>query len=348
MCRIWIVAAFFAGTAALCQTSDGSLSGLVKADTPALEAHPTFAAWQKTHTAEKPVAPSYELIEYESQSLWCAASQASFTLSNGVVVSRLALFYLPSVIQPLPAKADNTLINRCELLSLWYQVEHAPAPVEFTKAVAQELRGVLGSPEVAERFSKLRRGWGWGYWEPFYNFQRATEQIVVAFDPKGLPGTQSPRIMVVARSSQLPADLPMDIGEGYAPRGQPPLEPNSRMARLEKPCSFEGQSDWRVGLIALGEQSLRDEPNTPWTPYIHLILGRTYAAKLTLTYPGTGEGNPNHGPLDPVQLRDSAIQHFRAFLGRKPSDPDAEYATRETWRLLAGLPPTPIHFACVD
>src|SRR5258707_537296 len=98
---IWIAGAVFT-TAALCQSPDGSLSGLVKADTPALEAHPTFAAWQKTHPSEKPVGPSYELIEYESQSLWCAGSEVSVTLSNGAVIRRLALFYIPSVIQPLP------------------------------------------------------------------------------------------------------------------------------------------------------------------------------------------------------------------------------------------------------
>jgi hypothetical protein len=357
MRRIWIVAAFLAGTAALCQTPDGSLSGLVKGDIPALEVHPAFAVWQKTHASEKRVEPSYELIEYDSQGLWCAGSQASFTLSNGAIVSRLALFYIPSVTAPLPAKVDRTLVNRCELLGFWYQVDHASAPVEFTNAAAQELGASWGTPEVAARFSKLRQGWGWGYWEPFYNFQREKERVVVALDPRGppqVPPKESPRVMVVARSSQLPTGFPMDVGLGFAPKGQPVLDKNAggemaAMARLENPCSFEGKSDWRVGLIALGEQMLRDYPNTQWTPYVHLLLARTYDAKLMLTYPNGDMGaSPNRGPLDPVQLRDAAIQHFRIFLSQKPNDPDAEYAAHEAWKLLAGLPPTPIHFGCYD
>jgi hypothetical protein len=351
MHRIWIVAAVFAGTAAFCQTPDGSLSGMVKADVPVLEGHPTFAAWQKTHPSERRVEPSYEFVEYEAQNLWCAASEGTFRLSNGIVAKRLAFFYVPAVISPLPAKVDQTLVNRCELLSFWYQVDQPPEPVEFTSAVTQELDKVWGLAEVAERFSKLRRGWGWASWDPFFNFQREKERVVVAFDTRGLPQSppkDSPRVMVVARSSQL-LDIPMDVGIGYAPKGQPLVGQNAAIARLGSPCAFEGTSDWRVGLIAFGEQLLRDDPNTQWTPYIHLILGRTYAAKLMLTYPNGDMGaSPNRGPLDPVRLRDAAIQHFRAFLSQKPNDPDAGYAAHEAWRLLAGLPPTPIHFGCYD
>ena len=358
MRRFWIVAAFFAGGAALCQIPDGSLSGLVKSDIPALEAHPTLAAWQKTHASEKHVDPSYERIEYETQGLWCAGSQASFTLSNGIVANRVALFYIPSEVVPLPAKVDKTLVSRCELLSFWYQVDHPPAPVEFTSAVTQELGAAWGPPEVAERFSKLRRGWGWGNWDPFFNFQREKERVVVAFDRQGLPQVpprESPRVMVVARSAQLPTDSPIsDISFGYTPRGQPvpgknPVGAAARIARLEKPCSFEGKSDWRVGLIAFGEQMLRDYPNTLWTPWVHLILGRTYAAKLMLTYPNGDMGaSPNRGSLDPVQLRDAAIEHLREFLRQRPATEDAKYAASEAWKLLAGLPPTPIHFGCYD
>jgi hypothetical protein len=122
----------------------------------------------------------------------------------------------------------------------------------------------------------------------------------------------------------------------------------ARLAHLESACSFEdGHNNWPDGLIQFGEKLLRDSPSNRWTSYVHLTLARTYAASLTLTYPDV-ELNGANKPTDPDALRRNAILHFRAFLSENPDSPEADVAWREAWRLLAGLPPSPIHFACTD
>jgi hypothetical protein len=139
---------------------------------------------------------------------------------------------------------------------------------------------------------------------------------------------------------------------GEAPKGQPVLQgaaEAARVARAEKPCAFDdGQNNWQEPLIRFGEKLLLDFPASRWKPYVHLTLARTYANWLTLTYPGVelnGASRPNN-PAD--MLRREAIAHFRAFLDESPESPEAGSAWREAWRLLAGLPPSPSHFACTD
>ena len=123
----------------------------------------------------------------------------------------------------------------------------------------------------------------------------------------------------------------------------------ARVAHAENPCAFDdGHNNWQDGLISFAEKLLRDFPVSRWNSYIHLTLARTYAAKLILTYPDIDLNGANR-PTDPGALRRNAIAHFRAFLAEENREaPEAGSAWREAWRLLAGLPPSPIHFACTD
>jgi hypothetical protein len=132
------------------------------------------------------------------------------------------------------------------------------------------------------------------------------------------------------------------------------LDPNgpageiARISHLETACEFEdGNNNWGAGLTRFGEELLMDFPASRWKPYVHLTLARTYAAELGLTYPNI-ELNGATKPTNPDELRRRAIEHFRAFLTASPDSADADFAWREAWRLLAGLPPSPIHFACTD
>jgi hypothetical protein len=119
------------------------------------------------------------------------------------------------------------------------------------------------------------------------------------------------------------------------------------VARAGNVCSFEDPNDWRDGLIPYGEKFLHDFPASEWTPYIHYLLARTYSAKLMLALPGNQEAQPTGANTpEAIRLRQSAIAHYRAFLAAKPADPQSVFAWRETWRLLAGLPPTEIYFLC--
>jgi hypothetical protein len=101
-------------------------------------------------------------------------------------------------------------------------------------------------------------------------------------------------------------------------------------------------------MIRFGEKLLRDFPASRWKSYIHLTLARAYAARLILTYPAVELDGTNRPTTDPDMLRRDAIAHFRAFLEENRESPEANSAWREAWRLLAGLPPSPIHFACTD
>jgi hypothetical protein len=101
-------------------------------------------------------------------------------------------------------------------------------------------------------------------------------------------------------------------------------------------------------MIRFGEKLLRDFPASRWKSYIHLTLARAYAARLILTYPAVELDGTNRPTTDPDMLRRDAIDHFRAFLEENRESPEANSAWREAWRLLAGLPPSPIHFACTD
>ena len=122
----------------------------------------------------------------------------------------------------------------------------------------------------------------------------------------------------------------------------------ARIAHVEEPCAFDdGRNNWQDGLINLGEKLLRDFPASRWKSYILLTLARTYAAKLILTYPGIDLNGANR-PTDPEALRRNAIVRFRGFLEENRESPESDTAWREAWRLLAGLPPSPIHFACTD
>lgn len=434
--------------AALCgQSPDGSLSALVIADAPSLEQHITLSAWQTTHSTEHLRQPSLTDPEYETQSLWCAASTGTVTLSNGVAVTRQAFFYTPAKPATLPAKVDAALTGQCELLAFWYQIDRAPDLKALVNAATQETGAAWGAAEVLPPHDRLRYGWGSGYWNPYYRWQLPTRTVVIALDPKGppeLPPAAPPRAIVIVRSAALPdaglaftdfhysaPDQPTVANEavklsGLAPlplktipalatwltaaKSLPParhaaallaadlavsglnldlrlpdnrrqleaagahfllqdsgdyvythnwrteaekLAPASdllKILRLEDPCSFESTADWRGGLIAYGEKFLHDSPAAnPWLPWVHFLLARTTAMRLLLAYPeADGASNPNHGTIDAEALRNAAIAHYRAFLNARPSGAGAQLATREAWRLLAGLPPAPIHFGCTN
>jgi hypothetical protein len=330
------------------------LVGWCSPEAPALEASPDLAAWRNSHPGEHLKNAAYG-NEYETQGLWCAASVAGFTFPGGIQVTRQALFYPPSTILPLHQGAD--LVRRCRLLALWYEVANPPNSGELVKSVSTDLNASLGPPVEPPRF-KRGGDWGSGYWNPWLVWDRSNRRIVLAVDPGGpIPQAgQATRLLVIARSSLAPRGLSFDWS-GQPPKGQPSLNgpalkvPGSeaaRVARFERPCSFDdGRNNWESGMIRAGEKLLLDFPASRWQPYIHLTLTRAYAAKLTLTYPGI-ELDGASKPTNPDELRRGALAHFKAFLEADTNSPDAAAARREAWRLLAGLPPSPIHFACTD
>lgn len=251
-----------------------------------------------------------------------------------------------------PAIGDASLLLQCRLVALWYEVDNPKGSGELAKTASADLGASLGSADEPPRSRRTDGDWGSGYWNPYWVWERANRRIVLAVDPGGpipTPGAHT-RLLVIARASSAPRGLSFDWSGG-APKGQPSVEntvEGPRIARLEDPCSFDdGHNNWQPGLIGFGQQLLRDFPASRWTSYIHLTMARAYAAQLILSYPGVDLNGANK-PADPESLRREAIANFRAFLEENKESPDARSAWREVWRLLAGLPPSPIHFACTD
>lgn len=312
-------------------TGAGNL--FAQTEIPALDAAPDLARWRSTHPNERLKAAAYD-NEYESQGLWCAASVAEVALPGGVKATRLAFFFAPTWKpgDALPARQDTGLVQRCRLLALWYEVHDPADPGGLVKSVAAQLAASLGSAEELPRFSSKKDGdWGSGNWDPYWLWESAYRRVVLAFDPGGK------RLLVIARASAAPRGLSFDW-MGEAPKGQPSL----------KPCAFDdGSNNWQGGLIQFGDKLLRDFPESHSKSYVHLTLARAYAARLILSYPDVDLNGANR-PTDPETLRRNAIAHFRAFLAENRAAPETSSAWREAWRLLAGLPPSPIHFACTD
>lgn len=285
-----------------------TLPQLVLSEIPALDSSPTLAVWRSQHPGERLKPAAYD-NEYESQGLWCAASVAG---------SRQAFFYVPSPKpgDPLPAKEDPNLIQQCRLQAVWYEVRDPADP----KPISVELAASLGAATELPSFKRPDGDWGSGYWNPYLLWDLKNGHVVLAVDPMGR------RLLVIARASQAPRGLSFDWS-GEAPKDQPSL----------KACAFDdGHNNWQDGLIRSAEKL-----------GAHLTIARAYAAKLLLTYPGIFLDGANM-PADPDALRRNAIEHYRVFLAENPKAPEAAVAWREAWRLLAGLPPSPIHFACTD
>jgi hypothetical protein len=285
-----------------------TLASLALSEIPALDSSPTLAEWRNQHSGERLKAAAYD-NEYETQGLWCAAS---------IQRQRQAFFYVPvsKPGSPLPAREDKGLIQECRLLALWYEI---PDTGSF-KSISGELSASFGPAEEPPRFRRTDGDWGSGNWSPYLVWENANRRIVLAVEP------MRNRLLLIARASQAPRGLSFGWN-GEAPKDQPSL----------KPCAFDdGRNNWQDGLIAAAEK-LR----------AHLTAARAYDAKLLLTYPGI-ELNGADIPTDPQALRRNAIAHFRAFLSQNPAAPEAGAAGREAWRLLAGLPPSPLHFACTD
>ena len=223
-------------------------------------------------------------------------------------------------------------MNQCRLLALWYEVHDPADPGGLVKSVSTELAASLGPAEEPSRFKRPDGDWGSGYWSPYLVWERPNRRLVLAFDPNA-----STRLLIIARAAQAPRGMSFDWS-GEAPKGHPTL----------RACAFDdGHNNWQDGLIRAGEKLLRDSPASRAKSDIHLTIARAYDAKLILTYPGIDLNGANE-PTDPDTLRRNAITHFRAFLAEAPNSTESVVARREAWRLLAGLPPAPIHFACTD
>lgn len=183
--------------------------------------------------------------------------------------------------------------------------------------------------------------------------QPSLKEAAANLAAQGLPREREAAALVLA---DLSVKRPTELGTGPNTRLSQAEQMNptgpageiARVAHVEEPCGFDdGSNNWQGGLIQFGEKLLRDFPASRWKSYVHLTMARAYAAKLILTYPDMFLNGANR-PTDADALRRNAIAQFRAFLDENRDAPESGTASREAWRLLAGLPPSPIHFACTD
>lgn len=84
-------------------------------------------------------------------------------------------------------------------------------------------------------------------------------------------------------------------------------------------------------------------------PYLHYLIARAHAVRLSDAYPPGQAETGDVVPLTPIAMqreRAAAIENFRLYLAANAKEPEARYAWNETWRLLAGLRPSRIAFGC--
>jgi hypothetical protein len=160
--------------------------------------------------------------------------------------------------------------------------------------------------------------------------------------------------------SRISPDSLMQLGAEYkiqCPQDGPTYSHNLRnqaagelagIASLTEPCTLEGKGNWPDLVIAEGERLLNRYPKGQWTAWVHYAIARAHAARLSFAYP---EGRPGgYGtPLTPDVMRKeraAAVDQFERFLKEKPDSPESRYAWQESWRLQAGLPPSPLGFDC--
>lgn len=210
---------------------------------------------------------------------------------------------------------------------------------------------------VIARASQAPRGFPFDWVGEFPKDQPSFKEAAARVAAQGSPAERKAAAVVLADVTRKRLVEPGQGPTAYRSRAEQ-MDPNgaggeiARVAHAESPCAFDdGSNNWQGGLIRFGEKLLRDFPASPWKPYIHLTMARTYAAELALTYPDVDLNGANR-PTDPDALRRNAIAHFRVFLAEAPNSPESaatlSKARREAWRLLAGLPPTRYPFACTD
>lgn len=120
---------------------------------------------------------------------------------------------------------------------------------------------------------------------------------------------------------------------------------------LSESCPDTNNRLWPDAVIERGESFLSRFSSDQWSPYAHWALAMAHGAKLAWTYPG-GDNYEYDGkilqlsPAAKEHERAAAIEHFKAFLDARPGGPEAAFAWTQTWRLLAGLPPTNFGWGC--
>ena len=137
-----------------------------------------------------------------------------------------------------------------------------------------------------------------------------------------------------------------DQAEKIDPQG--PAGELAEISSLAYPCSVKGARSWPDLIVEKGEKLLGEFPPDQWAPWIHFAVARAHAVKLSLAYPG-GDPEERHLQLTRAAMereRNAAVGHFERFIQQKPDAPESVFAWQEAWRLLAGLPPSLIHFDC--
>jgi len=137
-----------------------------------------------------------------------------------------------------------------------------------------------------------------------------------------------------------------DQAEKLDPQG--PAGELAGLASLADPCSLKGARPWPDLLVEKGEKLLGEFPPDQWTPWVHFAIARAHAVRLSFSYPG---GDPDEEGIHLTRAamlreRRAAIERFERFIEQKPDAPESVFAWQEAWRLLAGLPPSQIHFGC--
>ena len=101
-------------------------------------------------------------------------------------------------------------------------------------------------------------------------------------------------------------------------------------------------------VIAQGQEYVRRRPDSAIKPDLHFLMAQAYGDIVALAA-GAFYGEPESAKYQPeaAPARIRAIEQYRIAFDSANNTPRAREAWPDAWRLVAGLPPSKLHFFCI-
>ena len=112
-------------------------------------------------------------------------------------------------------------------------------------------------------------------------------------------------------------------------------------------CADQPEGEFRA-VIAQGQEYVRRRPDSAIKPDLHFLMAQAYGDIVALAA-GAFYGEPESAKYQPeaAPARIRAIEQYRIAFDSANNTPRAREAWPYAWRLVAGLPPSKLHFFCI-
>jgi hypothetical protein len=112
-------------------------------------------------------------------------------------------------------------------------------------------------------------------------------------------------------------------------------------------CEDQHSEGFRA-VIAQGQEYVRRRPGSAIEPDLHFLMAQAYGDIVALAAGSAyTESENNEYKPEAASARTRAIEQFRIAFDSANNTPHAREAWPDAWRLIAGFPPSKIHFYCI-